>query len=90
MHEPIDRRSIRLGTSVETEAVLDLEAVTAPSDNEQYSQYIIAPATPSPPSYHKTIYLFSQGIFSDCPNCSNRKCVFNAKYCTQCGYSIVI
>ncbi|CAF3835238.1 unnamed protein product [Rotaria sp. Silwood1] len=92
--EPIDSRSVQLNPPAETLAasalVLDLEQATTSLDNEQHSQHIIAPATPSPPSYDKVIRLFSQGIFSDCPNCSNQKCIFNAKYCTQCGYSMVM
>ena len=90
VEEPINYRSARLDTLTDTASVRDVEQVTAPLDNEQNAQYVIAPAIPSPPSYHKVIDLFSQGMFSDCPNCSNRKCVFNAKYCTQCGYSLVI
>ncbi|CAF4096958.1 unnamed protein product [Rotaria sordida] len=88
--EPIDWRSIRLDPPTETSAttilVPDLEQVTTSLDNEQYSQYAIVPATPPPPSYYKVIDSFSQGIFSDCPKCSNQKSVFNAKYCIQCGY----
>lgn len=90
VEEPISSRAIRLVTFVETTTVRDVEQVTASSDNKQNAQYVIAPTTPSPPSYHKVIDLFSQGMFSDCANCSNQKCVFYAKYCTQCGYSLVI
>ncbi len=93
--EPLDRRSIRLDPPAETSAtsalVLNLGQLTTSLDNEQHqSQYVILSATPPPPSYYKVIHLFSQGIFSDCPNCSNQNCVFNAKYCTQCGYSLLI
>ncbi|CAF1062110.1 unnamed protein product [Rotaria sordida] len=90
VREPIDWRSIRLESPAETSvaSVLlpDLEQVTISLDNEQCSQYPIAPATPPPPSYRKVIDSFSKGIFSDCPKCSNQNSVFNAKYCTQCGY----
>ncbi|CAF2790356.1 unnamed protein product [Rotaria sp. Silwood2] len=89
VREPIDSRSIRLNPSA-SGLVLDLERATTSLDNEQYSQHVFAPATPPPPSYYKVICLFSQGVFSDCPNCSNQKCVFNAKYCTQCGYSLSV
>ncbi|CAF1591847.1 unnamed protein product [Rotaria sp. Silwood1] len=93
VHESIDGRSIRLYPPAETSTAFvvlpDLEQVTTPLDNEQYSQYVITPATPPPPSYYKVINSFSQGIFSDCPKCNNQKCVFNANYCTQCGYSLL-
>ncbi|CAF1330231.1 unnamed protein product [Rotaria sordida] len=90
VREPIDWRSIGLDPPAETSAttifVSDLEQVTTSLDNEQYSQYAIASATPPSPSYYKVIDSFSQGIFSDCPKCSNQKSVFNAKYCIQCEY----
>ena len=79
------------GITASSVLLLDLEQTTTQVDNGQdHAQYTVAPATPPPPSYHKVINLFSQGIFSDCPNCSSEKCVFNAKYCTQCGYSLLI
>ena len=63
--------------------VLDLDQTTTTLDNEPQSQYVIVLAPPPPLSYYKVIHLFSQDTFSDCPNCSNQKCVFNAKYYTN-------
>ncbi len=92
IREPIRWRSIRSDPSAETSAalVLDLEQVPTPLNNEQHSQYEIAPSTPPPPSYNKAVFSFSQAIFSDCSNCGTQKCVYNAKYCTQCGHSLLI
>ncbi|CAF3599025.1 unnamed protein product [Rotaria sp. Silwood1] len=88
--EPINWRSIRLDppaeTSVTSVLAPDFEQATIVLDNEQYSQYAIAPATPPPPSYYKVIDSFSKATFSNCPNCNNQKSIFNAQYCTQCGY----
>ncbi|CAF4619675.1 unnamed protein product [Rotaria sp. Silwood1] len=90
VREPINWRSIRLDppaeTSVTSVLVPDFEQATIVLDNEQYSQYAVAPATPPPPSYYKVIDSFSKATFSNCPKCNNQKSIFNAQYCTQCGY----
>jgi len=94
VREPIRWRSIRSDPSAETSAapaavILDLEQVPTPLNNEQHSQYEIAPSTPPPPSYNKVVFSFSQAIFSDCSNCGTQKCVYNEKYCTQCGHLLL-
>ncbi len=94
VREPIDWRFIQLDPPIETSAasnlMLDLEQVATPLNHEQYSQYQITPSTPPPPSYSKVVVLFSQAVFSDCSNCGIEKCVYNSKYCTQCGHSLLI
>jgi hypothetical protein len=87
--DPIDWTSIQLDPPDSTLGI-DFEQITTPINDEQHYPYATAPATPPPPSYHKVVYSFSKGIFSDCPNCGTQNGVFNAKYCTQCGYSLLI
>ncbi len=89
VREPIDWTSIQLDAPTSASGI-DLEQITTPLNNEQHSSYAMAPATPPPPSYHKVVYSFSRGTFTDCPNCGIQNGVFNAKYCTQCGYSLLI
>jgi hypothetical protein len=93
MREPIDCTSIRLDSpsriSIAPAFWINLEQVTTSLNNEQHSEYVAAPTTP-PPSYNKADYLFSQGTFTDCPICGNRKSVFNLNYCTQCGHSSIV
>ncbi len=94
IREPIDWTSIRLDPPPAISAVptseINSELITTILNNEQYSEYVIAPATPSPPPYDRVVYSFSRGTFTDCPNCGIQNCVFNAKYCTQCGHSFLI
>lgn len=69
---------------------LELEQFTPSLNSERHFQYDIAPSTPPPPSYSKAVSLFSQALFSDCSNCGFQKCVFNSRYGTQCGHTLLI
>jgi hypothetical protein len=94
IRQPIDSASIPLDPLPVISAVsisgINSEQITTPLNNEQHSEYVIPPATPPPPSYHRVVHLFSQGTFTDCPNCGIQESVLDAKYCTQCGHSFLI
>ena len=85
IHQPTDSTSIQLDP-----LPVDSTVSSSGMSNEQHSEYVIAPATPPPPSYHTIVHLFLQGTFTDCPNCGSQESVFDAKYCTQCGHSFLI